>query len=399
MSGWCGYYRTGKVTPSGRILAFDDERVYGFGRKPRYYRWTTPIEHHLFAAAKTTVVSGRSETARAKASRISIEKSPSLNPAGTALTVSAWIRPQKQSGAVLARGGSSHGYALYLKGGRPHFAVRAAEDLTVASAKKKVGERWVHLAGVLTPGKELRIYVDGARAASATASGLIPSDPAEAMQIGADEGSVVADYQSPFPFAGLIDEVRIYHRALSAEEIAGHARADAQASTDVSALVLSYSFDRGTATDASGKKNHGSVSGAALVNGKVGRALRFTGRGARPPEFFVEHYWTKDLSVFARAMVLSGGTLFLAGPPDLIDENSVFGQLAHPTVREDLNNQAAALDGARGAKLVAVSAGDGTSVAEYELDSLPVFDGLAAAGSKLYMTTTSGTVVCFSGTR
>jgi outer membrane protein assembly factor BamB len=53
VSGWCGYFRAGKTTPSGRILAFDESKIYGFGRKPKYYRWTTPIEHHLFAADKT----------------------------------------------------------------------------------------------------------------------------------------------------------------------------------------------------------------------------------------------------------------------------------------------------------------------------------------------------------
>jgi hypothetical protein len=52
--GGCGgYSRAGKVSPSGRILACDDQRVYGFGRKPAYFRWTTPLEYQLFAAHRT----------------------------------------------------------------------------------------------------------------------------------------------------------------------------------------------------------------------------------------------------------------------------------------------------------------------------------------------------------
>jgi hypothetical protein len=31
---------------------FDDETVYGYGRLWQYYRWTTPLEFHLFAANK-----------------------------------------------------------------------------------------------------------------------------------------------------------------------------------------------------------------------------------------------------------------------------------------------------------------------------------------------------------
>lgn len=51
-SGWSGYTRGGQVAPAGRLLVMDRDTVYGFGRKQKFYRWTTPIEHVLFAAAK-----------------------------------------------------------------------------------------------------------------------------------------------------------------------------------------------------------------------------------------------------------------------------------------------------------------------------------------------------------
>jgi outer membrane protein assembly factor BamB len=51
-SGWSGYYLAGQRNPSGRLLAFDEDRVFGFGREPQYFRWTTPIEYRLFAAEK-----------------------------------------------------------------------------------------------------------------------------------------------------------------------------------------------------------------------------------------------------------------------------------------------------------------------------------------------------------
>ena len=64
VSGWCGYFRAGKAAPSGKILVFDDDRVYGFGRKPKFYRWTVPIEHQLFAASKTLPPESRSPDAK-----------------------------------------------------------------------------------------------------------------------------------------------------------------------------------------------------------------------------------------------------------------------------------------------------------------------------------------------
>ena len=51
-SGAGGYHQAGRVIPAGRPLVFDDEMVYGYGRLWRYYRWTTPLEFHLFAAKK-----------------------------------------------------------------------------------------------------------------------------------------------------------------------------------------------------------------------------------------------------------------------------------------------------------------------------------------------------------
>ena len=103
VSGWCGYYLAGKVAPAGNILVFDDAQVYGFGRKPQYWRWTTPMENQLFAAGKfSPTPEGPTKT---EASRIRVAKSASLNPAGKPLTVEAWIQAQKADGVVLAHGG------------------------------------------------------------------------------------------------------------------------------------------------------------------------------------------------------------------------------------------------------------------------------------------------------
>ena len=47
-----GWPNAGRVVPAGRILCFDEKTVYGYGRKPKYFAWSTPLEYHLFAAAK-----------------------------------------------------------------------------------------------------------------------------------------------------------------------------------------------------------------------------------------------------------------------------------------------------------------------------------------------------------
>jgi outer membrane protein assembly factor BamB len=389
ISGWAGYYLAGKASPAGRILVFDDSKVYGFGRKPQYYRWTTPIEHQLFAADKITQSGDRS------GSLILVDKSASLNPAGTALTVEALVKAVGSGGVILANGGNIHGYALFLQDGRPHFAVRIGGELVTVGAKEELADTWIHLAGVLTAGKEIELYVDGKLAGSAGAPGFIETAPTEVLSVGVDEKSCVGNYASPFAFKGLIDEIRIYHRGLTHAEISNHAGKGEQAVVKPEGLVLWYAFEQGGARDASGNNNHGKTEGIAQVEGKVGRAVRFTGKGRPSDDYKVQHDWTMNLPLLARSLCHAGELLYVAGPHDLIDEDQVFDQIDDPKIMRSLVEQAASINGQRGGLLLAVSAVDGEETARYDLASPPVFDGMIAANEKLYMSTMDGSVVCF----
>jgi hypothetical protein len=50
-------------------------------------------------------------------------------------------------------------------------------------------------------------------------------------------------------------------------------------------------------------------------------------------------------------------------------------------------------EGSEGALLWAVST-DGEKLAQHQLDSVPVHDGMAAANGRLYLSTTDGKVLC-----
>jgi len=101
-----------------------------------------------------------------------------------------------------------------------------------------------------------------------------------------------------------------------------------------------------------------------------------------------------DLQV--RAMVLADKTLFVAGPPDVVDEEAASFKLDDPEVQKNLAEQNAMLEGRSGALVWAVSASDGKKLAEHKIESLPVWDGMIAVGGKLYLATMNGEVVCFS---
>lgn len=106
------------------------------------------------------------------------------------------------------------------------------------------------------------------------------------------------------------------------------------------------------------------------------------------------HWAAGTPPILARAMVLAGRTLFLAGPPDVLDEEAALRNPDDPAIRRQLEAQAAALAGKLGGQLLAMSADDGRVLACYDLGYMPVFDGMAAAGGRLLLATSNGKVVC-----
>ncbi len=398
-SGAGGYYQAGRVTPAGRIMVLDDENIYGFGRKPQYYKWTTPLEHHLFATSREIPEFVQPERPPG-GSFIGVSNSESLDPAKKPVTVEAWVKADEGNGVVVARGGDAHGYALYLKGGKPQFAIRVSNERFLAAGEKNVAKRWVHLVGVLTEDRKLLVYVDGELAGSGEAAGMIAADPAQPMEVGADEGGAVGDYTSPFGLKGVIDEIRVYHRALAADEIKQHFAASTGAPKQDTDLVLAFSFDDKEATDESGNGNDGLLQNAHPVQGKFVDGMRTRGvkkRGMTGLPLQVTHDWSHEVPLYARAMVLASGTLFIAGPPDLLDEEDSQKHLLDPEVMAAINDQNDSLAGKKGGVLWAVSPEDGEKLAELPLDSPPIFDGMIVAGGRLYMTTMDGKLVCYAG--
>lgn len=348
--GHSGYYQAGKYAPGGRILVFDDENVYGFGRKPQYYRWTTTLEHQLFAAAKTPPPAPDASAARRGegGSMVRFEKRPGIDPTGRALTVEAWVKAERPNGVVVAHGGPSQGYALFVQGGRPRFAIRSGGTLYQVRAEEAVTGDWAHLAGLLTTGRELRLYVNGKLAASRGNVELIAREPAQSLQIGGDDGGSVGEYTSPLSFTGSIDEVRIYHGTLSGEEIEERSLSLGRTPAKTATLVLSCGFDGGDARDDSGNGNHGAISGGDIGRGRVGNAVELAGGqadGAGGSN--VKPHWAIDVPLLARAMVLADRTLFIAGPPDVLDEEASFERIMaeDDAIEATLAAQDAALEG------------------------------------------------------
>ena len=231
---------------------------------------------------------------------VSVANHASLNP--TVITASAWIRASTASQAAFAPivnkrndseppynnwildtglSGTTHEFCITDSGGTgPDFG-----QWCVASGA--LTTQWTHVVGTYD-GTTQRLYVNGTEVNQRSVSISVASSN-QPLRIGSAEGA------STF-FAGTIDEVRIYNRALGPTEVAKLYSSGAvrfttssvelqQGSTLANGLVGHWTFDGADVTmviaDRSGQNNHGYFNGGATssakVIGKLGQALNFDG--------------------------------------------------------------------------------------------------------------------------
>jgi hypothetical protein len=133
------------------------------------------------------------------------------------MTVSAWVKPSSLNGwttVVLKERPGGLAYALYASDNTAKppagYVNTGGGDLKASKNPVLPLNVWTHLA-VTYDGQSLRLYVNGLLRHSRSASGSIRTS-ASPLRIGGN--AVWGEY-----FKGLIDEVRIYGRALSLAEI------------------------------------------------------------------------------------------------------------------------------------------------------------------------------------
>jgi PKD repeat protein len=149
---------------------------------------------------------------------VTVPDSPALELT-TAMTLEAWVKPTAAppsgswASVLFKEGATDANYTIYgFDGNRdpllgfytPSGVVQAIGPSTLALGT------WTHLAATYG-GSTATLYVNGTAVATQAASGPMPTST-DPLRIGGD--SLFGEF-----FTGLIDEVRIYNRALSAAEI------------------------------------------------------------------------------------------------------------------------------------------------------------------------------------
>lgn len=154
-------------------------------------------------------------------------------------TVSAWIKPGISTQGTLARIVAKTGnyfLAYDAAGTKMQFIVYCSAQTTATSTTNLTNTaNWYHLAGTRV-GNTMTLYVNGVSEHQATCSagGVATTNP---FELGNSSGT-------PQPYDGLIDEVKLYSRGLSANEI--KAEYDAGTAGNESGLSFATSIIAGT---------------------------------------------------------------------------------------------------------------------------------------------------------
>lgn len=140
-----------------------------------------------------------------------IPDSPALNPTA-GLSIAAWVKAFGWEGnsRIVQKGLNDNQYRLVRENGSLRFSVAGVGE---ASCETPSSGSWHHLAGTYD-GKVLRLYVDGVSKASKEAAGRIPVTRDGVFIASKSASAVQGDH-----FHGILDEVRLYNRALTPREV------------------------------------------------------------------------------------------------------------------------------------------------------------------------------------
>ena len=150
---------------------------------------------------------------------LSVPNSSSLDISGSALTMSMWINPGSISGDSVVLGkfwnagmtSPFYQYGLELSNGRPQFYVGTGVGPAQAGMDSALAlNQWSHLAVVFN-GSQAQFYVNGALVSSKSLNVNLTARGGQ-MRLGAD-----ADTRQFYK--GVLDNVRIYNRALTTSEV------------------------------------------------------------------------------------------------------------------------------------------------------------------------------------
>jgi hypothetical protein len=146
--------------------------------------------------------------------RVNVASSASLN-LRTAVTMEAWVYPANVGAfrtVMMREQAAGLTYAIYgsTSTGRPSVNVSTSSEQDLRGTANLAVNTWTHVAATWD-GANLRLYINGVQKATRALTGTMPSSTAP-LRFGGN--GVWGEW-----FAGRLDEIRVYDRALTAAQV------------------------------------------------------------------------------------------------------------------------------------------------------------------------------------
>jgi arylsulfatase A-like enzyme len=138
-----------------------------------------------------------------------VERAAGLALSDAGLKITARIRSDKSHGVIVAQGASQHGFSLYLRKGRVHFAIRRAGELKTLSTPAPNDAGPATVVAELTRHGQARLQVGDQPAATAAFYGPLLATPEGPLSVSRDDANPVGKYPKDFPFEGTIESVTV----------------------------------------------------------------------------------------------------------------------------------------------------------------------------------------------
>lgn len=128
--------------------------------------------------------------------------------AGRSFTVSLTAKPEGPGGVLVAHGGTSRGYAIYLTADSVCFTVHDIRKL-VTIKSPKIPQNEFKVQASLAASGTVSLIIDGVKVASGNMNGTLTKKPAESFCVGFDDGTHVIRYPAGDHFRGTIKDLKI----------------------------------------------------------------------------------------------------------------------------------------------------------------------------------------------
>jgi len=201
---------------------------------------------------------------------VTVPNSSFLNITGS-FSFEGWLKPTNSTNPTAQillekrTGLGANGYTIYLSSGR--VAIRTNSITKVVGNTVLQNDRWTHIAATFNSSSDVfSIYINGSLDADSTFTTAEPVSNPDPVRIGSGNANSA--------YAGIMDELRLWRKALSATEVAQFRRTSLGASSGIyDSLVLSLTFQDKESegpdfslSDWSGYNNNGINNGVSAID-------------------------------------------------------------------------------------------------------------------------------------